>query len=355
MLSFSVYAGAFLLCFLITFFATPFVIWLSCRLGIVDKPNERKVHTRVMPRIGGLAIVAGAAAGLLFLPVSFPGFSGIVLGSIIIIATGLLDDIYTLPALYKLIGQMAAAVVPIASGISINKFMLPFYGEINLDVTSYIITFLWIILVTNSINLIDGLDGLAVGVSTIALTIMLSIAVAQQQYFLIGYIVILVASNLGFLVFNFHPAKIFMGDVGSLFLGYSVSLISIVGFFKGIALTSVLVPIIILAIPLSDTFFAVIRRLLNRQNIMAPDKFHLHHCLMRLGYSHRTSVLILYGVGTLSGVFAFFFPYDNYRSAVLLFIIFLVLVELFAEIVGLIGKRRQPVLSLLRKLVMKLY
>lgn len=346
----SVYVGAFLVCFVTALLATPVSIRLAYRFGIVDRPNERKVHTRAVPRIGGLVIVLGVAAGLSIFRFSFPGFSSILLGSLIIVITGIIDDIYTLPPVYKLVGQMAAAVIPISSGITISKFMLPFYGEINLDVMSYIITFLWIILVTNSINLIDGLDGLAVGVSTIALAMMLAFAVIQQQYFLIGYIVILIGSNVGFLVFNFHPAKLFMGDVGSLFLGYTISLLAIVGFFKGITLTSVLIPVIILAIPLSDTFFAIVRRTLNKQGIMKPDKLHLHHCLLRLGYSHRTTVLILYTASALFGTFAFFFPYYNYRSATVLFLIFLFVVELLAEFIGLTGTERNPLLNVLKKL-----
>ncbi|MFX3622665.1 MAG: glycosyltransferase family 4 protein [Ectobacillus sp.] len=345
-----IYAAAFGLSFLVAFAITPVIIRLCYRLGIVDYPNERKVHSRIMPRIGGLAIVSGVVLGLFVFRFSFPGFSAILLGSLVIIITGILDDIYTLSPLYKLAGQAAAAIIPIHGGITISKFMLPLYGEINLDIMSYIITFMWIILVTNSINLIDGLDGLAVGVSTIALTIMLFLAIVHQQYFLYGYIVILIASNLGFLVYNFHPAKLFMGDVGSLFLGYTISLLSIVGFFKGITLTSVLIPVIILAIPLSDTFFAVLRRMLNKQSIMKPDKFHLHHCLLRLGYSHRTTVLILYGAAALFGAFAFFFPYHNYRIATLMFFLLLLAIALIAEFIGLTGKRRLPFSAIWKKL-----
>ncbi|MFD3446551.1 glycosyltransferase family 4 protein [Microbacteriaceae bacterium 4G12] len=349
-----VYAIAFIICFLTAFLATPFIIQIAYRFGIVDRPEARKVHSKEVPRIGGIAIVLGVIVGLLAFRFSFPGLSSILLGSAVIVATGVIDDIYTLSPKYKLLGQMIAAIIPIVSGISINKFMLPFFGEVNLDVMSYVITFLWIILVTNSINLIDGLDGLAAGVSMIALTIMLFLAISQQQYFLLGYIILLMASSSGFLIFNFHPAKIFMGDVGSLFLGYSISLLSIVGFFKGITLSSVLIPVIILAIPLSDTFFAIIRRMLNRQSVMKPDKFHLHHCLLRLGYTHRTTVLILYGASIFFGTFALFFPYYDYRSATVSFFVFLIMVELLAERVGLIGKRRQPILSLLRKLGMKI-
>ncbi|WP_034671512.1 MraY family glycosyltransferase [Ectobacillus panaciterrae] len=345
-----VYIAYFLVSFLAAVIVTPLIIRLSYRFRLVDRPNERKVHTREVPRIGGIAIVSGVLAGLVIFRFSFPGLTGIAFGSLVIIITGIIDDIYTLSPIHKLMGQIVAAVIPISFGITISKFMLPFYGEINLDIMSYVITFLWIIIVTNSINLIDGLDGLAVGVSTIALTIMLFFAVSQQQYFLIGYIVLLIGSNIGFFVYNFHPAKIFMGDVGSLFLGYTISLLSIVGFFKGIALTSVLLPVIILAIPLSDTFFAIVRRMLSKQNIMKPDKSHLHHCLLRLGYSHRTTVLILYGAAVLFGTFAFFFPYYNYRVAIVLFLIFLFFIEIIAEVIGLTGGRGNPILHLLRKL-----
>jgi UDP-GlcNAc:undecaprenyl-phosphate GlcNAc-1-phosphate transferase len=344
------YITAFFVCFVVVLIATPIAIRLSYRFGIIDRPDARKVHKREIPRIGGLAIVCGVAAGLIIFDFSFPGLRYILLGSLVIVITGIIDDIYTLSPIYKLIGQIIAAVIPLSAGITISKFMLPFYGEINLDVMSYIITFVWIIIVTNSINLIDGLDGLAVGVSTIALVIMLFFAASHNQYFLMGYIVIVIGSNIGFLVFNFHPAKIFMGDVGSLFLGYTIATLSIVGFFKGITLTSVLIPVIILAIPLSDTFFAIVRRLLNRQSIMKPDKLHLHHCLLQFGYSHRTTVLILYGAAALFGVIAFVFPYYNYHFAIILFLLFLLCIELLAEVIGLTGKRRNPVLHLLKKL-----
>lgn len=345
-----VYIVALFVCFFIALLATPLVIRLSYRFRLVDQPDARKVHKKAVPRTGGAAIVLAVTAGWMIFPVSFPGLPYILFGSFVIVLTGIIDDIYTLSPIYKLFGQMIAAIIPLSAGITISKFMLPFYGEINLDIMSYLITFIWIIFVTNSINLIDGLDGLAVGVSTIALIIMLFFAVFQHQYFLLGYIVILIGSNMGFLVFNFYPAKIFMGDVGSLFLGYTIAMLSIAGFFKGIALTSVLIPVIILAIPLSDTVFAIIRRMLNKQSIMKPDKLHLHHCLLQLGYSHRTTVLILYGAAALFGAFAFVFPYYNYRSATVLFLIFLFCIELLAEYIGLTGKRRNPILHLLKKL-----
>jgi UDP-GlcNAc:undecaprenyl-phosphate GlcNAc-1-phosphate transferase len=345
-----IYVAAFLVSFLTVIIATPLLIRASHKAGLVDRPNERKVHTTAIPRTGGIAIVCGVILGLIMFPVSFPNFKGVAIGSAVIILVGIIDDIYTLPPLYKLAGQIVAAIIPIAYGVTISKFMLPFYGEVNFDVMRYVITFVWIIIVTNSINLIDGLDGLAVGISTIALAIMLLFAFAQQQYMLVGYIVLLIGSNVGFLVYNFHPAKIFMGDVGSLFLGYTISLLSILGFFKGVALTSLLIPVIMLAIPLSDTFFAVVRRVGDKKGIMKPDKSHLHHCLMRIGYSHRRTVLILYGAAILFGTVALFFPYYNYRAAIVLFLILLFFIELFAEIIGLTGRKTNPVLRLLRKI-----
>ena len=207
--------------------------------------------------------------------------AGILIGAVIIIVTGFLDDMLEITAKAKLAGQLAAAVVVVTwGGLQIEFINLPFFGQFDFGYLSIPITIIWIIGITNAINLIDGLDGLAAGVSTIALISIAVMAMIMGNVFVVATAAILAASSLGFLFFNFHPAKIFMGDTGSLFLGFMISVLALLG-FKNVAVVSLIIPIIMLGVPISDTFFAIVRRIRMKQPIMAPDKSHLHHCLLR--------------------------------------------------------------------------
>ncbi|WOV88317.1 MraY family glycosyltransferase [Sporosarcina oncorhynchi] len=334
--------------FIASIILTPLVIKFAHRIGAVDHPNYRKVHAAVMPRIGGLAIFGAFAVGYLLLRPQDDHAMGILIGAVIIIIIGFLDDMLDITAKAKLLGQIAAALVVVTyGGLQIEFINLPFYGQFSFGYFSIPITILWIVGIANAINLIDGLDGLAAGVSTIALISITVMAVIMADVFVIATASILAASSLGFLTFNFHPAKIFMGDTGSLFLGYMIAVLALLG-FKNIAVVSLLIPIIILGVPVSDTFFAIVRRIRMKQPVSAPDKSHLHHCLLRAGFSHRQTVLIIYGLAILFGVAAVIFSQATVWGAIVLAVVILIAVELFVEIIGLAGTNYRPLLNLVR-------
>lgn len=327
---------------------TPLVIKLAFRIGAVDRPNYRKVHASVMPRIGGLAIFGAFLIGYLILRPEDEHAAGILVGALIIIVVGFLDDMLEITAKAKLAGQLAAAIVVVTwGGLQIDFINLPFIGQFDFGYLSIPITILWIIGITNAINLIDGLDGLAAGVSTIALISITVMAMIMGNIFVVATAAILAASSLGFLFFNFHPAKIFMGDTGSLFLGFMISVLALLG-FKNVAVVSLIIPVIMLGVPISDTFFAIVRRIRMKQPISAPDKSHLHHCLLRTGFSHRQTVLIIYGIAILFGVAAILFSQATVWGAILLGIVMLIAIELFVEIIGLAGTNYRPLLNLVR-------
>jgi UDP-GlcNAc:undecaprenyl-phosphate/decaprenyl-phosphate GlcNAc-1-phosphate transferase len=341
---------AFALSLIVSLAVTPLVIKLAKRFGFVDKPDYRKVHKKLMPRIGGLSIVIGATAGLLYLNNLIMTLWPVLLGGAIIIIVGVLDDKLTLSPKAKLVGQIVAACIVVFADFKIDFITLPFVTErIYLGNFSYVFGILWIVGITNAINLIDGLDGLAGGVSVIAMTTIATLAAMNGQFMVVGLTVILIGGTIGFLFFNFNPAKIFMGDTGALFLGYCISIISLLGLYKSVTIFSLIVPIIILAIPIFDTFFAIIRRILNKQSISAPDKSHLHHRLLAMGFSHRETVLIIYAIGAFFGLCAILFTKSTLWGASLFSIVLIVLIQLTAEVVGLIGQHK-PLLNTMKKL-----
>jgi UDP-GlcNAc:undecaprenyl-phosphate GlcNAc-1-phosphate transferase len=273
-------------------------------------------------------------------------FIPIIIGSLIIIITGVLDDMLELSAKIKLFGQLAAALVVVLSGVQMEFIKMPFGGTLEFGYFSIPLTILWIVGITNAINLIDGLDGLAAGVSSIALITISGMAMLQGNVFVLTIGLLLLGSTLGFLVYNFHPAKIFMGDTGALFLGFMISVLALLG-FKNITFLSLVIPVIILGVPISDTFFAIIRRFVNKQPLSAPDKSHLHHCLLRLGYSHRQTVLIIYCVAGLFGLAAVIFSQSTIWGALLVVGVILIAIEIFAEKIGLVGHDYKPLLKML--------
>ncbi|WP_066175639.1 glycosyltransferase family 4 protein [Bacillus marinisedimentorum] len=344
------YTIAFIVSMLVAFFSTPMIKWIAIKIGATDTPNGRKVHTKIMPRLGGLSIVLGVLVGYLYLRPVLPYFTPIAIGATIIIIIGILDDKYTLPASIKFLAQLAAAIIVVASGLKVDFVTLPFNGKIELGVFGYIVAVLWIVGITNSINLIDGLDGLAGGVAAIATGSILVMALIDNQFAVVALSVILLGSTLGFLYFNFHPAKIFMGDTGALFLGYTISIISMLGLFKSVTAFSLIVPIIVLGVPIVDTFFAIIRRFLNRQKISAPDKSHLHHCLLGLGFSHRNTVLLIYSLSLFFGLSAILFSAATMWGSFLIVFLLLIVIQVTAEIVGLIGNRRKPLINTMKRI-----
>jgi UDP-GlcNAc:undecaprenyl-phosphate/decaprenyl-phosphate GlcNAc-1-phosphate transferase len=337
-----------LICFMISILITPLVKKLAYKIRATDRPNKRKVHQTLMPRLGGLAIYLAFLAGVILLRPASPFSTSIVIGSGIIVISGIFDDIYELSAKLKLLAQIAAAaIIVLYGGLQITFINLPFGGLFEFGYLSIPFTFLWIIGITNAINLIDGLDGLAAGVSSIALVAISGMAFIMGNLYVVMIGSILLVSTIGFLYHNFYPAKIFMGDTGALFLGFMISVLSLLG-FKNITFVSFIVPIIILGVPISDTIFAILRRIINKQPLSSPDKSHLHHCLLRLGYSHRETVLIIYSMAALFGLLAVVFSQAKLWGAMLLGAVLLFLIEIIAEKIGLLGREFNPLLKLLR-------
>lgn len=338
--------------FIAAIILTPLVKRLAFRLGAVDAPNYRKVHARIMPRLGGLAIYAAFIIGVLLLKLvtNFQSdyLYAILLAATIIVVTGIIDDMREISAKAKLLGQIVAAcIVVFGGGIQIENINLPFGGELEFGWLGIPFTIIWIVGITNAINLIDGLDGLAAGVSTIALMTLAVMAMIMGNGIVIALAAILAAATIGFLFFNFHPAKIFMGDTGALFLGFMISVLALLG-FKNVAVISFVIPVIMLGVPISDTFFAIVRRLRSGKKWSDPDKSHLHHRLLDLGFSHRQTVMIIYAMAAMFGLAAVIFSMAKVWGAILLVAVILVAIELFVEIIGLAGKNYKPLLNLVR-------
>ena len=283
---------------------TPSVQRLAVRWGAVDKPEARKVHKGIIPRLGGLAIYAGFIAAVLASVHMTWELLGILVGGTAILLLGVVDDVYQISAKTKLLGQIAAASVLLLFDIRIDWLTNPFGSMIYLDMWASPITLIWVVSLTNTLNLIDGLDGLAAGVSVIAAVTIFLMAVELNFWLVAVLTAALAGSALGFLYFNFSPAKIFMGDTGSMFLGYMLAAVSLVGTVKSAATIALIVPMVALGLPILDTACAIIRRFNNGQPIFKPDRGHLHHRLLDMGLTQKQVVLILYLVTIVLGVSA---------------------------------------------------
>jgi len=345
------FIGAIILSFLLTY---P-VRWFAFLVKAVDKPNARKVHVKPMPRMGGLAIYLafcltyGLAVIFTDVVATNVGYT-MIFGGGVIVLTGMLDDRFELSARNKLIGQIIAACIAMYLGLRVEFVTIPFTDHmINIGYWGIPITLLWILGVTNAINLIDGLDGLASGVSAIAAFATCAISFLLGNIMTAFIALVLIGSILGFLKHNFHPAKIFMGDTGALFLGFALSTISLLD-LKQATLLSFIVPIFILGIPIADTFYAIIRRKLNHQPISIADKNHLHHRLLSLGLTHRNAVLIIYLISFIFACLAIFLSQSALWLSLSTIIIILFVIEALAEYVGLLNSKHQPILTILSKL-----
>ncbi len=287
-------------CVLIVALIIPYIKKIALHINALDIPNERKVHTKPIPRLGGLGIFFGFLLGYIIFGQNTIQMNSILIGSFIILLTGIIDDIKPISAKDKLLGQIIASSIIVFYGNILLNNLTIFGLDIPFGIFAYPITILFIVACTNIINLIDGLDGLAGGISSIFYLSTIIICFFQGRFWELELVLslIMLGSTLGFLVHNFHPAKIFAGDSGSLFMGFIIAVISLLG-FKTTAITSVFIPLMILAVPILDTFFAIIRRLLKHQSISTPDKQHLHHQLLGMNFSHRNTVLIIYGINIL--------------------------------------------------------
>ena len=328
-----------LLAVLISLILVPFVAKLAIKIGAVDKPNERKVHTKIMPRMGGLAIYLSFFAVLFLSHEMTMQHIGLLTGGTVLVLVGIIDDKTDMPAKIKLLGQIFAACIVVAAGVRV-EFMTNFIlgGVFPLYIFSVPFTVLWIVAITNAVNLIDGLDGLAAGTSIIAAATMAISGYATGQTEMASMALILIGASLGFLKYNFHPAKIFMGDTGSMFLGYNLSVLAIMGFTKSFTVLSLVTPILVLAIPILDTLFAIIRRKMNNKPIFKPDKNHLHHCLLNYGFSHRNTVLIIYAVSAVLALCGLIMTYLNPAQGMCLLVVISVIIIYGAMKLGVIGK-----------------
>ena len=285
--------------FIFVAFIIPFVKKMAEHVGALDIPNARKVHKKPMPRLGGLGIFAGFLFGYMLFGEPSSIMNSVLIGSFIIVLIGAIDDIKPVKASVKFACQLAAAVVVTFYGKLLIQDLSAFGYYIDFGWFAYPITIFFILGCVNCINLIDGLDGLSSGISAIyfATVGIISIIVGKAGIdFVLTFIML--GSVLGFLVHNFHPASIFAGDSGSLFMGFMIAVIALLG-FKSVTLTSLLIPLLILAIPILDTLFAILRRTLKGESISTPDKSHLHHQLLNKNFSHTATVLIIYAINML--------------------------------------------------------
>ena len=331
---------ALLASLIISFISTPIVKQFAHRVGAIDVPKDsRRMHDHPIPRMGGLAIFLGFVLSVvLFADVTLQ-VRGILLGSLLVVIVGVVDDIVPLPAWFKFVLQIAAALIAVFHGVRIEIIANPnifsdaeylFFGSLSIP-----ITVIWIVAVTNSVNLIDGLDGLAVGVSTIATVTMLVIALVVSDGNVAVILAALAGACIGFMPYNLHPAELFMGDTGALLLGYVLATMSIVGLFKFFAIISFVVPFIVLGLPIFDTAFAFFRRIIRGQNPMKPDRKHFHHRLIDMGLSQKQAVAILYAISGILGLIAILIITSGEVRAIMVLVTLIIVILMAAFIMNI--------------------
>ena len=333
--------------FITSLLLVPIVKKIAIHVNAMDMPNERKVHKVPMPRMGGLAIFLSFMLGYMLYARESTMMLSVLIGSFLIVICGMLDDISPIRARYKLIIQIVAASAVCIYGnltldyISILGLNMYFPAPLN-----YVITIFFMVAIMNAINLIDGLDGLAAGISSIYFITISIIAFILNQMGGLDVILslIMAGATLGFLVHNFPPASIFMGDSGSLFLGYIISVIALLG-FKATTLTTLIIPICILAIPIFDTVAAIIRRLLKGQNIGKPDKEHFHHQLLKMKFSPRTTILIIYSITILFSAVSVFFVLGDQKEAMIIYIILMLFLIFIVMKTDILFKHKKTIIE----------
>ncbi len=316
--------GAFALAGLLSFWLTPHVSEFAHKVGAMDIPQDgRRMHKKPTPRMGGLAIFMGFMAALLTFGTLDIQMLSVLLGAMIIVVLGIFDDIVALGAKFKFCIQVIAAAIPVCiGGLKIEFFTSfnPFSDSpyFSLGYLAIPVTIIWIVGITNAVNLIDGLDGLAAGVSSIAALTMLAVGLLTNEVMVAITMAAIAGSCLGFLPYNFNPAKIFMGDTGSTFLGFMLATMSIEGFFKFYAVISFAVPFLILGLPIFDTASAIARRLLAGRSPMSPDRGHVHHKLVDMGFNVKQAVAILYAISGTLGLAAVILTTSGEAKAMIL-------------------------------------
>lgn len=341
-----------LLPFVITLVATPVVMWIAKYIDAYAKINERTIHTKKnIARIGGVAIYVAFMISMTCFMKSDTQIRGMLLGASIMFFGGLIDDLVDLSPKKKFAFQVVASLIVIFYGnITLDKIFLPLGIVIDMGFISTIITFFWLTGITNAVNLIDGLDGLADGISLIILVVVASLSVIDNRPDIMHISLILVGALAAFLIFNFYPAKVFLGDCGALFLGFMIAMISLIG-FKSSTFITLGLPILMCGVPIVDTLSAIIRRKLSGKKIDEADKNHLHHVLMRK-FGHKNTVLILYAVTICSGIVAYIYILNNELGLLLLFIE-LIICEIFLEKTQMIASWFHPMTSIVNFLKMK--
>lgn len=317
---------AFLLAFITAFMMTPNSIKLAKKVGAVDVPKDgRRMHYKPMPKLGGIAVICGFLVSFIYLLITMSiedpsrldlfgeeqyayKLIGYFIGILILGITCFIDDMKNIKPLTKLAGQLLAAIVVVAFGLRIGDFQFSFLSETGNEIFSIVITIGWIIGITNAINLMDGLDGLSSGITLIScLSLLMIFALNESPLVAIIMITALAGALSGFLPFNFNPAKTFIGDTGSNFLGFTLSVVSILGVAKTYTAVVIVLPIIVLGLPIFDTLCAIVRRIIKGKSLKAvfqADKGHLHHRLVSKGFSQKQAVFILYGISATFGMFA---------------------------------------------------
>ncbi len=336
------YILQFFVAVFISLVMTPLVRRLAIKIGALDIPkDDRRVHNKPMPLMGGLAIyIAVVFATLMFLPID-RSLMSIMIGGSIIVCSGIIDDMKGMSPKLKLLFQIIAGGVLVLGDVKVDAITNPFsHSNILLELKwfSIPITLFWVVGITNTLNLIDGLDGLSAGVAMISSISFMLVAGKFENLDVTVLSGIVAGACLGFLPYNFNPAKIFMGDTGALFLGFMLAAISIEGVMKSVATIAIIVPILILGVPIFDTTFAIFRRLLSGQSIVSADKGHLHHRLLNMGFSQRQTVLILYGISAIFGTFAVIVAKANSKQAVYLSVILFIVAILILAKLGLFKK-----------------
>ena len=313
------YIAAFGCAFVVSLLMTPPARRLSIKVNAIDYPRARGLNKEPIPRMGGVAIVAGFMVAMGMLLMFMPDlrtlqFIGFIVGGFVIALLGMMDDIYQLRALTKLIGQIVAAIIIVATGTRVtflDSLFPAFLSRIDIP-----ITIIWIVGVTNAVNFIDGVDGLAAGVASIACVSLTALCILSGSGTAVVFAIALAGACLGFLPRNFSPADVYMGDTGSMFLGYVLAVTSVIGVYKSAALLTIVIAVLALALPIFDTVFAMLRRLITHKPIMEADRGHLHHKLIDKGYSHKKTVVILYLISAVMGGIAVLIAVRDLRATV---------------------------------------
>jgi len=319
----------------------PFIKKIAFHVGALDIPGERKIHSKTMPRLGGLAIFLALLLGYMLFGTPSALMNSILIASFIIVFTGFIDDIKPLKASIKFIGQLLAAFVIVFYGKLAMQNISAFGIFIEFGFLSQFITLFFILGCINCINLIDGLDGLAGGISAIyflTIGIITTIKGSVGLEFILCFIML--GSCLGFLVHNFHPAKIFMGDSGSMLLGLIISVVALLG-FKNVTLSSLIIPLLVLAIPILDTLAAIIRRKLKGQSISQPDKYHIHHQLLNKNFSQTQTVIVIYIIDILFAATSIIYALGDRKLGYIIYGILLIIAIIFVSKTNIIFEHKK--------------